>query len=64
MACLSTNFTWSILEYLDPNINLNNLVTHFSGKKKIAKLTKNKLQSNYFSKMVLHNSRNKTRVSV
>ena len=43
---------------------LNNLVTHFSGKKKIAKLTKNKLQSNYFSKMVLHNSRNKTRVSV
>ena len=40
---------------------LNNLMTHCFGKKKIRKATL-QINSSYFSKTLLHNSRNKTRL--
>ena len=40
---------------------LNNLMTHCFGKKKIRKASL-QINSSYFSKTLLHNSRNKTRL--
>ena len=39
---------------------LNNLMTHYLGQKKFCKILL-QINSSYFSKMVLHNSKNKTR---